>query len=370
MFSDDELIRYSRHFSVSKIGMPGQARLKNASVLCVGAGGIGSPVALYLAASGIGKITIIDHDRVELSNLQRQILFTENEQGEKKALLAEKKLKALNSRVKIEAICDRLSIDNIEKIIQSHDVVIDGSDNYETRYLVADACAAAKKTLISASIYQFSGQLIVLDHASSPCYRCLYPQRPGEGVVPNCAEAGVLGTVPGVLGTLAATEAIKHLLDLPEKMTNAFLHIDLLSMSLKRYSISPRPQCPICDKLVSMQRLYRQENVSDDPTVQSISCETFAQWQKENRPYTLVDVRQDWERDIVKINADVHIPLSELDYYDCTTLTTPVVFYCKSGVRSYHAAVKCLSQGVSPAYNLEGGVVAWAQRIETDKQVY
>lgn len=364
MFTQAETLRYARHFSVEKIGRKGQEILKKSSVLCIGAGGIGSPVLLYLAACGVGKLAFIDDDSVDLSNLQRQVLFSEADEGRAKVECAHDKLSALNTTCELLPIKARLSLANINTVLADYDLVIDGSDNYETRYLIADACAQKQIPLISASIYQFSGQLIALTHQGSPCYRCLYPKPPSEGVIPNCAQAGVLGTVPGVLGTLAATEAIKQLLNLPEKLNNSFVQLDLLNMQMKRYPITTRKDCPACQQhkpLGELSEAPKQANA-----IALITCADLKQWFDSGKKFTLIDVREPWERDIAKINDDVHIPLSDVREVDVNELKDPVVVYCHSGVRSAQAVYWLQSRGVKEAYNLKGGIVAWQKAFESN----
>lgn len=369
MFSQDEILRYVRHFSVARIGMQGQSQLKKSRVLCVGAGGIGSPLLLYLAASGVGHLTVIDGDIVDISNLQRQVLFDEKNIGQSKAKIAGEKLAQLNQHCELSIYEERITIDNVEQLINAHDVVVDGSDNYATRYLLGDACALHHIPLISASVYQFSGQLLALNNQTSPCYRCLYPEQPAAGVIPNCAEAGVLGSVPGVLGVMAATEVVKHLLDFPEKLNNQLATIDLMNVSIKKYPVLSRATCKICQQHKSLADLHQTEDDSVDAGVKTLSVQELAEWVKQGKPYTLIDVRQAWERDICRIENDIHIPLAEIPQ-TFEKFPEPVVLYCRVGQRSLVAAHELKQKGAEDIYNLNGGILEWIKEIEPDKRVY
>ncbi|PIQ42925.1 MAG: molybdenum cofactor biosynthesis protein MoeB [Gammaproteobacteria bacterium CG11_big_fil_rev_8_21_14_0_20_46_22] len=368
MFTQAENLRYARHFSVEKIGRAGQETLKQSSILCIGAGGIGSPALLYLAACGVGKLAFIDDDSVELSNLQRQVLFSERDEGRAKVECARDKLFALNTACELVPINDRLSLANIDVLLDGYDLVIDGSDNYETRYLVADACAQKKIPLISASIYQFSGQLIALSHQSSPCYRCLYPNPPPEGVIPNCAQAGVLGTVPGVLGTLAATEAIKHLLNLPEKLNNSFVQLDLLNMQMKRHPIITRKDCPTCQLHKPLKDLSEAPKKAN--AIPVLTCEALKSWFDSGKAFTLIDVREAWERDICQIDGDKAVPLADIREMDVSEFKSPLVIYCRSGGRSAQAVYWLKNRGLKDVYNLQGGIIAWIKDFEPHKSSY
>jgi sulfur-carrier protein adenylyltransferase/sulfurtransferase len=369
MFNPTEISRYSRHFSVDKIGLAGQKKIKQARVLCVGAGGIGSPALLYLAASGVGHLGVVDFDCVELSNLQRQILFREADCGQSKAQIAKQQLSCLNSNIEIIAHDEKLTIDNIEKIISQYDIVLDGSDNYPTRYLVNDACVLLHKPLISASIYQFSGQLAVFSNETTACYRCLYPNPPAAGVTPNCAQAGVLGAVPGVLGTLAATEVLKWILDFKEKLNNAVLSVDLLTMSLQKYTVTPHKDCLACTRKRRLQDIPSATNDIDSLNVPSINAVTLKQWIDEGKKLSLLDVRQPWEREICQIDNSTPMPLDQLPF-ETITLTEPIIIYCKVGIRSAQAVSQLKNRGHQQVYNLEGGILAWIREVNPDLMLY
>ncbi len=257
-FSEDEIQRYSRHILLSEVGGTGQARLKAARVLVVGAGGLGCPLVLYLAAAGVGTIGIIDHDRIELSNLQRQIAHTTERLGTMKAASAALSAQAINPAVRIEAHAARLTADNAAALIADYDIVCDGTDNFATRYLVADACVLGRRTLVSAAVLRFEGQLSVFKphaHAGGPCYRCLFPEPPPPGVVPSCSEAGVLGAVTGVMGTLQATETLKEILGIGESLSGRLLIWDALATRFRLVRLRRDPACALCGEAATIRDL-------------------------------------------------------------------------------------------------------------------
>jgi molybdopterin/thiamine biosynthesis adenylyltransferase len=262
-FSEDEIRRYSRHILLQDVGGIGQAKLKAARVLVVGAGGLGSPLALYLAAAGVGTIGIVDHDRVELSNLQRQIAHTTDRIGEQKALSAAIAARAINPEVRIEPHTVRIDADNAMDLIGRYDLVCDGTDNFATRFLVADACVLARRTLVSAAVLRFEGQLSVFKpHAGGPCYRCLYPEPPPEGTVPTCSEAGVLGAVTGVMGTLQATETLKEILGVGESLSGKLLIWDALATRFRTVRLRADPHCALCSPAATIRDLSLHRDVA------------------------------------------------------------------------------------------------------------
>ncbi|MBU6448219.1 MAG: molybdopterin-synthase adenylyltransferase MoeB [Rhodospirillales bacterium] len=246
-FSETEVQRYSRHILLREVGGTGQARLKAAKVLIIGAGGLGAPLALYLAAAGIGTIGLVDHDLVELSNLQRQILFDEASIGQKKVLSAQKKLLQTNPLVTVNAYAARVTLENVAILVNDYDIICDGTDNFATRFLVADACVAAKKTLVSAAVLRFEGQISTFKpHNGGPCYRCLYPEPPPDGLVPPCSEAGILGSVTGVMGTLMATEVIKEITQIGQSLSGFLVVWDALASEFRKIRLKKDPACPVC----------------------------------------------------------------------------------------------------------------------------
>ncbi|MDO8954569.1 MAG: ThiF family adenylyltransferase [Gammaproteobacteria bacterium] len=369
-FNQDELFRYTRHFSVEEIGIEGQKKLKCSSVLLIGAGGIGSPAALYLAAMGIGKIGIVDYDKVELSNLQRQVLFTTSDIGRYKAEEAKNKISALNPNVECKVYNQYLST-NDAAIIREYDLIIDGSDNYFTRYLVNDLCCYEKKPLISASLFKFSGQLALFNHKGSSCYRCLYPAPPPEGLIPNCAQAGILGVLPGILGCLAVNEAFKILLNNENAITDQLIVFDALKLEFKKYPLMHSKECLICSKKVLFSELPRYHPQHESFIGDMISCEELNMWVQNSTKFTLIDVREDWEREVCKLPNDKSIRLSEIDSSEIPAgIGDKIVLYCKSGMRS-QKAVKALNvRGFYHVYYLSGGIMEWSKQIDTAVKQY
>ncbi len=262
-FSEDEIRRYSRHILLQDVGGIGQAKLRAARVLVVGAGGLGSPLALYLAAAGIGTLGIVDHDRLELSNLQRQIAHTTDRIGEQKAESAARAARAINPEVRVEPYNQRLDADNVMKLIAGYDIVCDGTDNFATRFLLADACVLARRTLVSAAVLRFEGQLSVFKpHEGGPCYRCLYPEAPPEGTVPTCSEAGVLGAVTGVMGTLQATEVLKEILGVGESLSGKLLIWDALATRFRTVRLRADPHCALCSPAATIKDLSRHRDAT------------------------------------------------------------------------------------------------------------
>ncbi|NQU52993.1 MAG: molybdopterin-synthase adenylyltransferase MoeB [Bacteroidetes bacterium] len=365
--STEELKRYSRHIMLSEVGLQGQQKLKNASVLVIGAGGLGAPLALYLAASGIGVIGIVDYDVVEESNLQRQILHGSADIGRKKVDSAKERLLALNPHIKIEVFEEKLSAENAAEIISKFDVVADGTDNFPTRYLVNDVCIFLGKPNVYASIFGFEGQASVFWKNHGPCYRCLFPKPPTAGVVPSCNEAGVLGVLPGVLGTIQATEVVKIILEIGEPLTGQLLIYDALAMNFDKISLQRNSNCPVC---------------GDNPTITApIDYEDFCQVDsainktqqiyevKEMLPIELkeakdsgknlflLDVREKYELDICKLQDAIHIPVMEISSrLNEIPSNKQIVVYCHLGIRSLNVAEFLLSEGFTDVYNLKGGI--------------
>ncbi len=353
MFTDNEQIRYSRHFNVKKIGQAGQTKLKQASVLCVGAGGIGSPALLYLAAAGIGRIGIVDHDTVSLSNLQRQILFQSNECGEPKVDRATNRLQQLNPTITIETHPEQLNLDNAEQLIKDYDIVLDGTDNYPSRYLVNDVCHFLNKPLIAASIFQFSGQLSLFNFANGPCYRCLYPQQPDSTLSPNCSEAGVLGVIPGILGTLAALEVIKVILNLGKNLAGRLAVFDGLKHSLKDYQINTSPNCPLCNESKHYHELNTPSLIKQ---LSQAELESLVNAEKDN--CLLIDVRSLAEYQQSHLSNSLCYPLDKLLKQSSPDLPKDkkLLLYCSKGIRSQRAAEWLQTQGYQQFYVLRGGL--------------
>ncbi len=347
--------RYARQILMSEVGNAGQEQLRRASVLIVGLGGLGTPAALYLAAAGVGRLGLIDYDTVDVSNLHRQILYSTAEQGTAKVESAKKRLQALNPEITIEIYSERLSLSNAEKIFSQYDVILDGADNFATRYLVNDAAFFLKKTLVSASVLGFEGQLIVFS-PNDPCYRCLYPEPPPAGSVPSCAEAGVLGVAPGIMGTLQAAEVLKHILNIGEVLKSQMLMVNILNSQFTKFKIAKNPDCPLCGKSPSIKNLKEENFVcSTDVKIKEMTFKEFQHWSK-NKNFQLLDVREAKEFVEGKLNYTHHIPLQELEQkLAALSQETPIVVYCRSGGRSLKACTLLQAKGFR-VYNLQGGL--------------
>lgn len=358
-----QIERYLRHLPL--LGQEGQGRLLSAKVLCVGAGGLGAAVLPYLAAAGIGTIGIVDGDRVELSNLQRQVIFSEEDLGKFKAQQAAARLKSLNSEIEIKIFPQFMTEKNANDIVKDFDVVIDGSDNYRTRYLLNDMVVKLNKPLVSASIYQYQGQCGVFNYQNGPCYRCLYEEPPMEVLRPNCEVGGVLGVLPGLLGVVQATEAIKIILNQGEILSGRLFTLDALSMRTREFQFKKNPDCPCCYKKESSSHLFDQKKL----LIEEISAKTLAEKITQENVF-LIDVREMYEREICHIGGK-HIPLDQLN----TNLTDLpknkiLICYCKLGGRSRKAVQLLLEKGFKNVASLQGGILAWIQEIDSGLQKY
>jgi molybdopterin/thiamine biosynthesis adenylyltransferase/rhodanese-related sulfurtransferase len=376
-FTQDELRRYARQFSLPQVGLVGQQKLKNTSILCVGAGGIGSPVLYYLAAAGIGKIGIIDDDKVELSNLQRQILYTTADCGRPKTEVAKERLLAINSNIYVNTYQKKLNVDNIFDVLPDYQMVIDGSDNFPTRYLVNDACYVKKTILISASLFQFTGQLVTLPYPSedAACYRCLYPSPPPPGLIQNCVDAGIMGSVAGILGTMAATQAIKLAFNLDNDLRNQLLVFDGLTFDIKKYSYNKQKDCILCGKNMSFNELPRyMENVCATPDQAQVTPNQLNDYLKQQQKVLIIDVRSAWERNICAIPGSIHIPVEEFEKLDLKTVAFEendrIILYCKAGIRSEKVASFLKEKGIKNVYSLKGGIVEWMSIVNKETLIY
>lgn len=355
--SSIESARYARHFSLAEIGEEGQKRLKKAKVLCIGAGGLGSTVLYYLAAAGVGEIGIVDPDRVALSNLQRQILYSSEDVGALKVEAAQQRLHALNPHSVIHPYAVRLDEDNALAIMADYDVVVDATDNYAARYLINDACCSLGKADVFAAILRFQGQCSVFGLADSPCYRCLYPQPPAAHSSPNCAEAGVLGVLPGLLGCLQATEVLKLLLGTGESLQGRLLQFDALSARWSEFRVQRHPHCPICAEQRSFHDLARP--LFSCAAVPELSIQEFKALRQQRADFILLDVRERDEYLKQHMNGYL-IPLSELpERVHELDRSQLIIIHCQSGVRSLQAAALLLSYGFKQIRNLQGGMSAW-----------
>jgi molybdopterin/thiamine biosynthesis adenylyltransferase/rhodanese-related sulfurtransferase len=366
--SATEIRRYSRHLSLPEIGVAGQEKLQAGRVLVIGTGGLGSPAALYLAASGIGNLGVLDFDRVEESNLQRQVLYDTASVGMPKAELARMRLAALNPELQVEAHQTELCAANVQGIFDKYDVIVDGSDRIATRYLVNDACVIYGKSLVSAAIHRFEGQAMTYVPGSGPCYRCLFPQV-ADGAAPNCAEAGVLGVLPGVLGAIQATEAIKLVVGFGVPLIGRLLTYDALEMRFQELRFKRREDCAVCGDHPSITAPHDPPGfcTADElRRVRSISAAQLAQRiQATGLPISLIDVREPAEFAASHLPRAINIPLDAIEQHGRQLPHAgTVIFMCRSGVRSRQACALAERMGVSEAWELQGGLLAWKAEID------
>jgi molybdopterin/thiamine biosynthesis adenylyltransferase/rhodanese-related sulfurtransferase len=377
--SPQELARYSRHILLPEVQVAGQQKLKDSSVLLIGAGGLGAPMALYLAAAGVGRIGIVDFDVVDESNLQRQIIHGTSTVGQPKLQSAMTRLKDLNPHIIIEGYETRLSSENAIELFKKYDVVADGTDNFPTRFLVNDACVLTGKPNVYASIFRFEGQVTVFNYQGGPCYRCLYSEPPPPGLVPSCAEGGVLGILPGVVGSLQATEVVKVLLGLGESMSGRLLIYDALRLKFRELKVRRDPDCPVCGKNPTVTALIDYEQFcgipakEETPTMNDheIDVHGLKQLIDSKANFTLIDVREPWEYDTCKIAGSKLIPLGTLSKaISDLDKSAHYVMQCKSGGRSGKATDYLLGQGFKNVKNLVGGILAWIEEIDPSQQAY
>ena len=371
-----DLSRYSRQLILPEVNADGQRRIRAARVLCIGAGGLGSPAALYLAAAGIGTLGLVDADHVDVSNLQRQILYGTGDVEKPKLEAARARLRDLNPDVEIVLHDARLTSANAPEIIASYDVVIDGSDNFPTRYLSNDVCVFARKPNIYGSVFRFDGQASVFaPHLGGPCYRCLFPEPPPPGAAPSCAEAGVLGILPGIIGLIQATEALKLIIGAGETLAGRLLHFDALKMKFREFNLRRDPQCPVCGDAPTIFAPIDYEQFCQGPAgadwfaaeagVPSVSVRELKQKMDARETFMLVDVREPYEYEIARIEGSRLIPLGELEtHVSDLPRTGTLVLQCHSGGRSEHATRLLQEAGFENVYNLEGGIDAWSIEID------
>src|SRR5882757_4573542 len=345
-FSNDEIARYSRHLIMPEVTLEGQKRLKAASVLCIGAGGLGSPIALYLAAAGIGRMGLVDGDTVDFSNLQRQILHGTKDVGRKKLNSAKDRIREVNPNVQVDLYDTFFTAENARKIVEPYDIVIDGTDNFPTRYLSNDICVFLKKPNVYGSIFRFDGQITVFaPHLGGPCYRCMFPEPPPPGMVPSCAEGGVLGVLPGMIGVIQAIEAVKLILGIGEPLLGKMVHFDALKMRFREFKLRRDPSCPVCSEHPTITELIdydafcgipqaAAEEASASP-VPAISVRDLKRRLDAQEKFVLVDVREPYEYEIARIPGARLIPLAELPArLSELDSTDEIVLHCKSGRRS------------------------------------
>jgi sulfur-carrier protein adenylyltransferase/sulfurtransferase len=382
--TNDEVKRYSRHLIMPEVGVDGQRKLKAAKVLCIGAGGLGSPAALYLAAAGVGRLGIVDFDAVDVSNLQRQVLHSTADIGRPKLTSAKEKLHALNPEIQIDTFETALTSENALRLFEPYDVILDGTDNFPTRYLVNDACVLLGKPNAYGSIFRFEGQASVFATKDGPCYRCLYPEPPPPGLVPSCAEGGVLGVLPGLIGVIQATEAIKLILGVGEPLIGRFLIYDALRMRFRELKLKKDPDCPVCGthptvtKLIDYEQFCgvmpaapEQPAVSQNANPLEITAVELKQRLDRGDKLRIVDVREPNEYQINRIPGSELIPLGDIPKrYGELNPEEEIVVQCKMGGRSAKAADFLRSVGFKHVLNLKGGILDWVDKVDPSQPKY
>jgi sulfur-carrier protein adenylyltransferase/sulfurtransferase len=378
----DEIRRYSRHLIIPDVGVQGQKRLKNSRVLCVGAGGLGSPALMYLAAAGVGTLGIIDFDTVDESNLQRQIIHGQSDVGRSKAESAAASVREINPLVNVRIHDTALDRDNVKEIFSQYDLIVDGTDNFATRYMVNDAAVLLGKPYVWGSIYRFDGQASVFWAEHGPCYRCLYPEPPPPGMVPSCAEGGVLGVLCASIGSIQVTEAIKLLTGIGEPLVGGLMIYDALEMAYRKIKVRKDPNCVLCGDNASQTDLledYEDFCGAVSPEAEAavvdstITARELKDWQDAGKEFFLVDVREPAEYEIVRIPGATLIPKGEIlsgEALSNLPQNRQIVLHCKSGVRSAEALAALKSAGFRDAVHLQGGVLAWIKQIDPTLPVY
>jgi molybdopterin/thiamine biosynthesis adenylyltransferase/rhodanese-related sulfurtransferase len=376
--TNDELSRYARHLAIPEFGIEGQRKLKAARVLCIGAGGLGSPITLYLAAAGIGGLGLVDPDTVELTNLQRQILFGQKDLGRKKLEAARDRLKDVNPHVDIQLYPELFRSANAMRIAADYDVIIDGTDNFPTRYLSNDIAVWLRKPNVYGSILRFDGQVgVFAPHLGAPCYRCMCPQPPPPGMVPSCAEGGVLGVLPGLIGTMQALEAIKLITGIGQPLLGKLMHVDTLSMRFRTLTLRRDPDCPVCGDHPSITEPIDYQGfcgipaADAAPAIPTMTVHELKQLRESGDNHFLLDVREPHEQSISRIEGAVLIPLGELEN---RTAELPrdrrILVHCKSGGRSARAVSLLREEGFENVWNISGGIIAWAREIDPTMAEY
>ncbi len=379
----DQINRYSRHLLLPEVGMEGQEKICNSKVLCIGTGGLGSPVALYLAAAGVGKLGLIDFDVVDKSNLQRQIAHGESTVGKLKVDSAKARIADLNSDVEVITYNERLTSENVMRVFADWDIIVDGTDNFPTRYLANDACVLLKKPYIYGCILRFEGQVSVFDSRTGPCYRCLYPEPPPPGLVPSCAEGGVLGVLCGIIGGLQTNETIKLILDKGDSLNGRLVLFDALAMKFREMKLRKDKNCPICGDNPTIKELIDYEQFcgilppQENPADRELEIEpTLVKQMLDNgKKFTLVDVRGQGEYEICRIDGSTLIPLDVIEERKIEKLNglkkdDEIVLHCKAGVRSLKAAKALIDIGFENVKSMRGGIEEWAEAIDPSMPRY
>ena len=380
--SNDEIARYSRHLIMPEVTMEGQKRLKAARVLCIGTGGLGSPIALYLAAAGVGRIGLVDFDTVDYSNLQRQILHGTEDVGRKKLKSAKDKLRAINPNVQIDLYDTYFTSDNARAIAEPYDLVIDGTDNFPTRYLSNDLCVFTKKPNVYGSIFRFEGQCTVFaPHLGGGCYRCMFPEPPPPGMVPSCAEGGVLGVLPGMIGVMQAIEAVKLIVGVGDPLLGRLVHFDALKMKFREFKLRRDPKCPVCGDHPTITDLIDYDQFCGVPgsgaaaggerEVPRISVADLKRRLDARENLLLLDVRESYEHSITQVPGTTLLPLSELPArMSELDSAQEIALLCKNGARSAEAVRALQDAGFARLLNVAGGIDAWAREIDPDMPKY
>ena len=378
--SKEEIMRYSRHLIMPEVGMDGQLKLKQAKVLCIGTGGLGAPLGLYLAAAGVGRIGLVDFDAVDLTNLQRQILFGTNDIGRPKIEAATDRLRNLNPDIQIDRFETRLTSENALEILQNYDLVVDGTDNFPTRYLVNDACVILAKPNVYGSIFRFEGQITIFGAPGGPCYRCLYPEPPPPGLVPSCAEGGVLGVLPGIVGAIQAAETLKLIIGKGEPLIGRLLLFDALAMRFRELKLRKNPECPACGGHPTVTKLIDyaefcgvrgEEAASAAKTaVPEIAPRELKSRLDRGDDLFILDVREPHEYQICNLGGHL-IPLGELSRrVNELDSSREIVAHCRSGKRSAEAVEFLRSAGFRKVWNLKGGILAWSDEVDPSTPKY
>jgi sulfur-carrier protein adenylyltransferase/sulfurtransferase len=381
--NQDQINRYSRHLLLPEVGVEGQEKICNSKVLLIGTGGLGSPLALYLAAAGVGNLGLIDFDVVDFSNLQRQVAHGESTVGKLKVDSAKDRIADLNSSINVKTYNTRLSSENVMEIFADYDIIVDGTDNFPTRYLASDACVLLKKPYIYGCILRFEGQASVFDSQQGPCYRCLYPEPPPPGLVPSCAEGGVIGILPGIVGLIQANEVIKLVLGIGDSLVGRLLLFDALSMKFKEMKLRKDPSCPICGDNPTITELIDYEQFcgilpveeSSADTEKEITVEQVKQKLDAKHAFKLIDVREPSEYQICKIDAATLIPLGDIEDKDPGKLNglnsdDEIVLHCKAGVRSMKALKALEEMGFSNLKSMRGGINEWSEKVDSSVPLY
>lgn len=379
--TQDQINRYSRHLLLPEVGVEGQEKICNSKVLLIGTGGLGSPLALYLAAAGVGHLGLIDFDVVDLSNLQRQVAHGESTIGMLKVDSAKARIADLNSSINVTTYNTRLSSENVMEIFADYDIIVDGTDNFPTRYLASDACVLLKKPYIYGCILRFEGQVSVFDSRVGPCYRCLYPAPPPPGLVPSCAEGGVIGILPGIVGLLQANEVVKLILGVGDSLVGRLLLFDALSMKFREMKLRKDPSCPICGDNPTITELVDYEQfcgimpVEEPAADLEIAVEQVKQMLDAKHAFKLIDVREPSEYDICKIEGATLIPLGDIEAKDPARLNglnleDEIVLHCKAGVRSMKALKAMEKMGFRNLKSMRGGINEWSEKIDSSVPLY